>query len=138
MMQNQLIAFFQFFLVSELKYIIFLSKLQMSIFDLTSIKHSLPGFLKVEENFASFVVKQTLLVKALQTTLDKINENLKKKNIAGEIEFCKFVNHGGKHLERILVLNINLRSTHCNLYVLRMARRLLQKSCLYEWQIRNA
>jgi len=36
----------------------------------------------VEENFASFVVKQTLLVKALKTTLDKINENLKKKNIA--------------------------------------------------------
>ena len=138
MMQNQLIAFFQFFLVSELKYTIFLRKLQMSIFDLTSIKHSLPGFLKVEENFASFVVKQTLLVKALKTTLDKINENLKKKNIAGEIEFCKFVNHGGKRLERILVLNINLRSTHCNLYVLRMARRLLQKSCLYEWQIRNA
>ena len=97
MMQNQLIAFFHFFLVSELKYIIFLSKLQMSIFDLTSIKHSLPGFLKVEENFASFVVKQTLLVKALKTTLDKINENLKKKNIAGEIEFCKFVNREGNH-----------------------------------------
>ena len=71
----------------------------MSIFNFISTRQKFRGNIQTNENKFGFFSMNTQTVKtSLSSNLGDINRNMKAKNVAGKVEFCKFDNHDGKIL----------------------------------------
>ena len=71
----------------------------MSIFNLFGIKERLPGVVKHKSptniNFGHFSMDTSTVKSSFEDKFMTINQNLKAKQVDGELVFCSFVDHDG-------------------------------------------
>ena len=100
----------------------------MSIFNILPLQKIFKGCIKVNDNhFGFFSVNYKKVSLELSPALDKINQNLRKKKFKGNILFCKFENHDGKHTfnsTKLAILILMFRSSYFSVDGTRTVRKL--------------
>ena len=88
----------------------------MSIFNILPLQKIFKGCIKVNDNhFGFFSVNYKKVTLDLSQAFDVINQNLRKKKFKGNLLFCKFEDHDGKHTfnsTKLAILILMFRSSH--------------------------
>ena len=72
----------------------------MSLFNVVGMREKIPGVIKnrsaKNSSFGHFSIDDKVAMTLMNGTFKSINQNLRSKNLKGELVFCPFVNHDGK------------------------------------------